>query len=92
MSSCTHTSSYTHISVLRPKLKKNSIKSSFPLFPIFDLDVKRSRSTQDHHLNNSGIAGVPNATYEVSRQSVNWFSRTWLKVLPLMCMVAILVM
>ena len=46
---------------------------SFRAFSHIDFAVKQSRSTQDHHLNNYGSAGVLNAAYQVSRQSANWF-------------------
>ena len=40
-------------------------------FPIFDLAVKKSRTTQSQHLNIYGCARVSNATYQVSRPSVH---------------------
>ena len=44
----------------------------FKLFPIFDLAVKRSRSTQEHHLNIYGCTGVPISTYRVQgRRSID---------------------
>ena len=56
-------------------------------FPIFDLAVKRSKSTQGHNLNNLYITQVPNATYKVSRPSVNWFRRRrFLKVFTILVM------
>ena len=41
----------------------------------FDLVVKRSRSSQGHHLNKLWCAWVPNATYQVSLKSVHRFRR-----------------
>ena len=50
----------------------------------FDLGIIRSRSTQGHNLNNLGSACIDNATYQVSRSSVNWFwRRIFFKVLTI---------
>ena len=47
----------------------------------FDLDVKRSRSTQGYYLNNLGSTHIDNATYQVSRSSVYCFwKRRFFKV------------
>ena len=56
--------------------------------------VKRSRSTQIHHLCKLGRAHIPNVTYQVPRPLVFWFQRRrFLKgFLPYMGMAAILVM
>ena len=37
----------------------------FQYFPIFDLTIKKSRSTQWYRFNNLGSIGVPDATYQV---------------------------
>ena len=42
---------------------------------MFDLAKNRSRLTQDHHLNRFGIIPVPNATHQISRQSVHCFQK-----------------
>ena len=40
------------------------------IFPCLILSLHRPRSTQDHYLNNLGSTLVSNATYQISRQSV----------------------
>ena len=47
----------------------------FQLFSIFDLTIKKSRSTQDHHFNDFGSIKMLEATYYVSRPSLNWLWR-----------------
>ena len=49
-------------------------------FLIFDLAVKKSRSTEGHHLNNLSSTQVPNATYLVPRPSVIGSGEDFLKV------------
>ena len=39
------------------------------------LPLKRSRSTQGHHLNKLGSTRVPDAAYKFSRSSAFWFQR-----------------
>ena len=42
---------------------------------MFDLDVKKSMSTQGHYLNSLSSARVPNATHQLVSPSVHWFQR-----------------
>ena len=46
-----------------------------PMWPNLTLVWNRSRSTQGHNLNTLGSTYIDNATYQVSRSSVYWFSR-----------------
>ena len=66
-----------YLLIFRPKSSKLSMKSSVFAFSIFDLAVKKSRSTQGHHLNTLSSTWIPNAKYQVPRPSVHWFGRRW---------------
>ena len=58
-------------------------------FPMSDIAIKRSRSANDHHLNNNCYTRIPSATYQVLRQLV--LDKIF-KVFPYMKMVTILIM
>ena len=66
-------------------MSQAAIVSQNPLFSLFPIEKSkfrnltsaqiRSWSTQGHHLNKLWWAGVPDATYQVSWKSVQWFWR-----------------
>ena len=60
----------TLITFSMPNSSKLSMKSHVLAFSnICPCHIKRSRSTQGHHLNNLGSTQVPNATYQIPRPS-----------------------
>ena len=70
-----------YIPIFRSKSSKLSMKSYVLAFSSVWPCCKRSRSTQGHNFNTLDSTQVPNATYQVSRPSVNRFwRRRFLKV------------
>ena len=85
------TSAYNNSKVKFSKLFYQIFCSS--IFRIFDIVIKRSKSTQGHHFNNRGSPLVPDATYQVSKPLVNaLWSKIFLNVLAYMGIVVMLPM